>query len=278
MYIAVILGSIYYVNFGFHPVLVPVIALIAAKPFTGGARQGLVECAVMVILPFFITRRETNYRRKKLTDKINKKRKVIMILAGTAMVALLLFVSNQRSNYAVNTSFNNYASPVFLPVIKRVPGLYQIYSYFCSPLGVLNEFLKDPTFNFGANTLMPFYNILNRLGLNIPVQRYQPFYYIPIHINVGTAVRELIEDYSVVGFVIILFSGYCVGSSYKKYQTTKSTRSLFVLSFLYFLAVMSWFVWFLRDANLIIALFFGCIICDRIDKYEIVKENDEAFQ
>lgn len=274
--ISVLLSSIYFVKYGFNPVMIPVVIIIALKPFTGGARQSLVQYIVLFGMPFIVTWADMKNRRRNRQINKGKKTKILIIIGIVAMIGLLVFVSNQRSAYVVNSSFHNYATPGFEKVIERVPGLYQLYSYFASPVGVLNEFLKAPDFRFGANTLFPIYNVLNRIGFNIPVQRYQPFYRIPIPINVGTAVRELIEDYSVFGIVLVFFSGYCVGTSYKKYKYKGTVKSLFVVCFMYFLAFMSWYMWFLRDANLILALIIGCILCDRIDSYEIIDNEDST--
>ena len=274
LFIAVILAGIYFTKYGFHPVMIPLLIIVGLKPFASGARQSLVQCIVMLAMPFVLCWKEMKDRRNvKKTKKSRKSRKKTIILIAVAVIALagiLVFISNQRSAYVVNGSFHNYASPGFERVVERVPGVYQLYSYFVSPLGVLNEFLKAPDFNFGANSLFPFYNILNKFGLGIPVQRYQKFYTIPISINVGSAVRELIEDYSIFGFAVIALCGFVVGRSFKKFIQKGTVRSLFTTCFLFFLTCMSWYMWFLRDANLILALVIGCFCCDHIDKYYVV--------
>ncbi len=274
LFIAVIITGMYFTRYGFHPVMIPLFILIVLRPFTGGARQALVQFIVMLAMPFVLAWKEMRARKRAIRKSRKKTRRTIILIAAAVILlgGLLVFVSNQRSAYVVNSSFHNYASPGFEKVIEKIPGVYQLYSYYVSPLGVLNEFLKSPDFNFGANSLFPFYNVLNKFGFGIPVQRYQKFYLIPISINVGTAVRELIEDYSVAAFLMIALCGFAVGSAYKKYALNKSVRSTFVLSFMFFLACMSWYMWFLRDANLIIALIFGCFICDRIDNCFISDE------
>ena len=49
-------------------------------------------------------------------------------------------------------------SPLMIKLMDISPSIYKNYVYITSPLGVLNEFLKDPTFNFGGHTFLTIYN------------------------------------------------------------------------------------------------------------------------
>lgn len=272
IYISIFVGIFYFIDYGFHPVLIIPILLTCLKPFTGGARQGLVGILVMIVIAFLLNKKE----KVKVKDKKEKnvKRKFLLIITIVSMFGLLIFISNQRSQYAVSSSFNTYASPKFKKIINKVPAAYQMYTYFTSPLGVLNEYLKEEPFSFGKNTLFPIYNVLNKIGFGIPVERYQTFYFIPMRSNVGTAIRELIEDYTLIIAIIFIFlDGIIVGNSYKRMKDNNSYKNRYMVSFLFFLVSMSWFMWFLRDANIILAMIGGYIIFNELDKYKIVENT-----
>lgn len=262
LYIAILLAGIYFAQYGFEWFISLPILLSVLNSFVSGARQGIIQAILLFIIPIIL--------RKKNVIKKNKRTILISIVIVAFFAFLLIFLSGQRGSYIFsNSKYFSYMSPTFSQIVRRFPGLYQVYTYCTSPVGVLNEFLKDPIFSFGKNSLFPLYNLINKFGFDIPTERYQQFYNIPIRENVGTLIRELIEDYSIFALFLIFICGIFVGHSFKKYNKQPSIRNTFVLVFLYYLACMSWFVWFLRDSNLIISLIAGIIICNRIDRINI---------
>lgn len=262
LYVASILSCIYFARFGLNATLCLPIVVLAMRPFVSGGRQSLLEVLVILIVTISSL---SNVDRDSANMGKGPRTFALLIAMLSALGGLLLFVSGQRSRWTLFA--DNYASPAFAQLINRVPGLYQIYEYCTAPVGVLNAFLSHPEYSFGANTLMPVFNLANKFGLGIRVNRFQRFYYIPIRTNVGTAVRELIEDYGIlVAFIFIFLCGWLLGRAYSNCRQNPSITAQFVSSFGLFLGALSWFSWMLRDANLIIAGIVGWIVCRRLEK------------
>lgn len=271
LYIAIILAGIYVAKYGLTILVLLPIAGAIIQTFSYGTRQGLLEVILLFIIPV-ISSKFIKLQRKDKINQQKKKGKFGYVLLVISIVCFFIFVTNQRSSY-VNSSVysgSKYLSERFRAIVAKHPSLFQLYTYFTSPIGVLNEYLKKPTYSFGANTLFPFYNLFNKFGINIEVQRYQDFYNIPIHVNVGTVLRELIQDYTIVPAMVIVFIlGISVGLSYVKYTDNQNIKNTFRYSMLTMLILLSVFMWFLRDANLIIALVVGLIVSERLDSYII---------
>lgn len=268
VFIAITLAGIYYYKYGFEKFIIFPILSICIQPFTNGGRQFLVEGIILFLLPSIIGGKA----QKKLSISV----KIVLSLFTIAMLLLLLSISNQRSAYVSDISYTTFASPLLSKVMGIMPGIYQVYTYFSSPVGVLNAFLNTPSFSFGINSLFPIYGFLNLFGANIPVQRYQQFYFVPIQANVGTAVKELIEDYHLFfAFFVIFICGLIVGKSFKNFENKNNFENLYILSLLYMLVFFSSFSWMLRDANLIIALILGMIICKYLDSFNVEIGNHE---
>lgn len=180
----------------------------------------------------------------------------------------MFFVTGQRISYISEWNVQTYATSEFQIVVDKIPALYQIYTYFSSPVGVLNAYLNNPSYSFGGNTLLPLYNLLGHFNPALTGVRYQEFYDIPIHVNVGTMIREFIQDYHYFGASIFLtLFGLVSGNVYKRYLVKKDISSIYLNSISLMVIFMSFFVWMYRDANLWIAVFVGNWICHRIQKY-----------
>lgn len=261
VFIAITLSGIFISKYGFKKFIFFPIVAICIQPFTNGGRQFLIEGIILLVLPIIL-------EKKRITKKNNLMNFVLILL----MIVFLAIISNQRSSYVSDPSFSSYASSGFTKVMVWIPGIYQLYTYFSSPVGVLNAFLMSPTYSFGTNSLFPFYGLLNLFGASIPVERYQKFYNIPIQENAGTAVKELIEDYHLFfALIIILICGFIIGIATRNYYRSRhSIQKLYMISMSYMIVFFSFYFWILRDANLIIALIIGSIITHYLDSYLIV--------
>lgn len=158
------------------------------QPILGGTKQVIIEGAILIGFSIYLSLQRN--------IKINKPLFIVgMLLVG----CMLFFVTDQRVSYINDWSVQTYATPEFQNIIDRIPALYQIYTYFSSPVGVLNLYLDNPNYSFGGNTLLPFYNLLGHFDPALTGVRYQEFYSIPIHVNVGSMIREFIQDYHYLG-------------------------------------------------------------------------------
>lgn len=235
--------------------MIPLIVLLA-QPILGGTKQVIIEGAILIAFSVLLS--------KHRNFKINK---LFLIMSTLLIVSMIFFVTSQRINYISEWSVQTYATPGFQAVIDEVPALYQIYTYFSSPVGVLNAYLMNPNYSFGGNTLLPLYNLLGHFDPDLAGVRFQEFYSIPIHVNVGTMFREFIQDYHYIGAASFLaVYGGISGNLYRRYLVLEDMSSIFLNSMFLMATFMSFFMWMFRDANLLIALFVGNWICSRIQR------------
>lgn len=253
---AVTLEGIYFSNYGFKKILLIPLIVLLAQPILGGTKQVIIEGAILIAFSVLLS--------KHRNFKINK---LFLIMSTLLIVSMIFFVTSQRINYISEWSVQTYATPGFQAVIDEVPALYQIYTYFSSPVGVLNAYLMNPNYSFGGNTLLPLYNLLGHFDPDLAGVRFQEFYSIPIHVNVGTMFREFIQDYHYIGAASFLaVYGGISGNLYRRYLVLEDMSSIFLNSMFLMATFMSFFTWMFRDANLLIALFVGNWICSRIQR------------
>lgn len=253
---AVTLAGIYFSNYGFKKILLIPLIVLLAQPILGGTKQVIIEGAILIAFSVLLS--------KHRNFKINK---LFLIMSTLLVVSMIFFVTSQRINYISEWSVQTYATPGFQAVIDEVPALYQIYTYFSSPVGVLNAYLMNPNYSFGGNTLLPLYNLLGHFDPDLAGVRFQEFYSIPIHVNVGTMFREFIQDYHYIGAASFLaVYGGISGNLYRRYLVLEDMSSIFLNSMFLMATFMSFFMWMFRDANLLIALLVGNWICSRIQR------------
>src|SRR5699024_2450783 len=147
-------------------IVVPIILYLASALVTGG-RLSIVMLGFYVALPYVINNAASNKKEIKRTS--NKK--------GFLVIALLLVVNHVfiilTENRSVWIEVNPYMNDLMIKLTSINPAIYKNYTYLSSPIGVLNELLKDYEISFGSNTLLPLYSVLEKLGFNVPVEKYQ---------------------------------------------------------------------------------------------------------
>ena len=183
---------------------------------------------------------------------------------GVAIFAVMIIVISIQRNAGQNLT---YATPAFEKIFGNNLLVYKTMTYIAGPIGVLNEYLKTSELHFGQNTFLTVFNLLNKLGIGERVEQYQEWFYTPLPCNVGTFIRELIEDFTVVGAAIsVLIFGYATSRSYMNAKKDYNTRSKVMWAILSLVLLLSFFDWKLRSSNIWIALLFGFIICSQIDR------------
>lgn len=85
--------------------------------------------------------------------------------------------------------------------------LFSLYWYLASPLAAFNDFLStfDGHYHLGEYTLFPFYKWLHRLDLVAAPQIsfYGEMTYLPFMTNVYTYLRNLYEDFGLIGVAVV---------------------------------------------------------------------------
>ena len=246
-----VLAGIYFINYGFRWfVMLPIIlAMISILP--SGSRGGLILTVFFFMMPILLMKEEA----KAIFAK--EKKKIIMIVLAVLMLFITLTISR---TVKLDPNIYKYMSDAMLPVAVAVPSVFKLYQYFASPIGVLNSFLNDPSYSFGGNTFGPIYNMLNKFGANIEYSRYQAFFDVPIRTNVGTWIRELIQDFDVVGMIIVMaVFCVCVGFFEKRALLYKQRDDILLSSVLDTILIMSFFVWYFREGTMMVII-LTCII------------------
>ncbi|WP_077358728.1 O-antigen polymerase [Virgibacillus halodenitrificans] len=252
---ALILSGIYFKKFGSNKILLLPIILLVLGGLKSGGRLSFLVGTFMLLAPILIS----NFKREKKYNHVSKKK--IQNLKIVISVSLIMFVlwkiTESRTSWVTT---NSYMSPVMVQLVEFNPSIYKIYTYLSNPIGVLNVFLTNPSFNFGGHTFSPIYNLLNKFGAQIPVNRYQEWLSTPISGNVGSYIRELTEDFTLpIAMLVTLFLGFILSYNYTQYLKYKNYLNLVWATTLLFVVFFSFFMWHLRMADTWIALLVGSI-------------------
>ncbi|GLI19869.1 hypothetical protein TSYNTROPHJE_16820 [Tepidanaerobacter syntrophicus] len=273
VYPALIYSGVYFTNFGFNKIILLPILLSVLGELKSGGRFGFVFGAFLLLIPLIFKRGRMKNKiimKPKAKNKISQNVKII--LSASIIIIVFFIVTKNRSTWI---TYNPYMSPLMIKLVEVSPSIYKNYSYFASPLGVLNEFLKNPTFNFGGHTFLTIYNFLNKLGADIPVNQYQTFYYVPVSCNVGTYIRELVEDFTIpLAFVVTFATGFIFSYNYSLFRKKESYVNLIWASTFAFVIFFSFYMWQLRSSSMWITLVAGTIsgyILDRNSRMRLKK-------
>ena len=259
LFIALPLCGIYLKKFGFSFFAIPTFVLVFLNALNSGGRAGIVFSMILFASAYYITDMNVPKTKKPMT----RKRKILMYIGVAILVAMIVVISIQRNAGQRLT----YATPAFIKIFGNNLLVYKSITYISGPVGVLNEYLKTSEFHFGQNTFLTVFNLLNRLGIGERIEQYQEWFYTPLPCNVGTFIRELIEDFTVVGAALcVLIFGYVSSRSYMNAKEYNRTRSKVMWAIISLVLLLSFFDWKLRSSNIWIAFLFGFIFCSKIDK------------
>ena len=222
-----------------------------------GSRGGLILSVFFFVLPQCLKRKQTI--RPQLSKKQQKKKRKRIVLLVVAIVLLFVVLTVSRC-VQLDPNIYHYMSENMYSIARVAPAVFKLYQYFASPIGVLNAYLQHPDFYFGGNTFGPLYNMINKLGGGLQYSRYQKFYDIPIRTNVGTWIRELCEDFGLIGmFLVVLLFSMLVGFFERRTVKYQNRDDIIMASVLGTIFVMSFFVWYIREGTMQVIL-LACII------------------
>jgi hypothetical protein len=253
-HLAVILSGIYIRRFGLKLFLVIPFLLLILNSLPSGGRSDLSLGLLYLIFPILISPTKIRF---------NKKQKFGIGIILTLLIFVFLTITSNKSGWHVVTED---MSPMMVTLVEYNPSIYKIYLYVSSPIGVLNSFLVNPSYSFGINSFGFIISILNKFGAELSYERYQAFYQIPVSVNVGTYIREIIQDFSYLGILIILAYGFLFGKLYYSFTINQSFFSEIMVIVLSVIIFMSFFVWFFRETFFWITIFFTPFITIYLDK------------
>ncbi|MCF0125034.1 MAG: oligosaccharide repeat unit polymerase, partial [Clostridia bacterium] len=246
---------------GFSIFVVIGLFFACANSLTSGGRAGVIFSLILFYSAYKCsTPTFDSLKRLSLT---NGKKTAVVIICVVALVSMVVAVSQQRSA-GVGL---DYATEEYTEIFGENVPLYKGLVYLASPVAVLNEYLQDCDFEFGKNTFVSLYNILAKFGVCQKVSPYQSYYSTPSSCNVGTWVRELVEDFTLPGaiFLVSLF-GFLSSTFYYNAHGSPNVTYKVVWSIFSLVITLSFFDWKFRTSNLWIALFLGIIIGCYIDR------------
>lgn len=275
VYPALIYSGVYFEKFGFKKFILLPIILIVLGEIKGAGRLGFVSGAFLLLIPIiFKKNKKVRKNGNKLKIKGKKMQNVKLVFSVSILIIAFVVITKNRSTWI---SYNPYMSPLMAKLVDYNPSIYKNYTYITAPLGVLNEFLKDPTFSFGGHTFLTIYNFLNKFGADISVSQYQTFYNVPISCNVGTYIRELVEDFTIPLAIMVTFlTGLIFSHNYSKFRNKGLFVNLIWASTFAFVMFFSFFTWHFRSSSMWITLVVGSIsgrILDR--KYKVILKSGE---
>lgn len=261
LFIALPLLGAYMKKNGFTILVVVGLALACANSLTSGGRAGIIFSLILFYSGYKCTK--SSLRDSLKVSVSSGKKSLIIVLCVVALTSMIVAVSQQRSagiglDYATDQYVDTFG--------ENVP-LYKGLVYFASPVGVLNEYLETCDFDFGKNTFLTFYNIFSKFGLCSKVDPYQSYYLTPSSCNVGTWIREIIEDFT-LPFAIIFVAAFGFLSSMIFYRANGKSALTYkmVWSVFSLVIILSFFDWKFRTSNLWIALIIGSLLCQYIDR------------
>ncbi len=264
MFIALPLLGCYLKKYGFHFIVVPCVALVCANSLISGGRAGIIFSLLLFLAGYFCMD----------GGGMNPKgKKIFLVLSTLALVLMIIFISQERT---LGVSLT-YATDSYIKIFGTDLTIYRGLVYIAGPIGALNEYLKTCDFNFGQNTFLTIYNILAKIGLCDRINQYQEYFVTPVTCNVGTWVREIIEDFTLFGAVIFIpVFGFLSSFFYFAAKEKKCLADKIVWSAFAMVIILSFFDWKFRASNIWIAVFFGYMIGSYIDKKSFVFSKKEG--
>lgn len=259
IFISLIYTSIYIKRYGIKKFFIIPIVLTILNAISFGGRNNIIIAAICFIIPYIL-----EVTDKKERKKWSFKNKVYLSAFILLFIVFFIFINNTRAS---TTTISPYISPQMSKIVERNHSFYKIYAYTTSPLGVLNAYLENPFYSFGANTFLPLYKQLVKVGINVPLLWSLPFYYIPISSNVGTYIMELIIDFHIPGALIaMIIFGSISGFIFKKSLYTRKLTVRVTNTIIMLCIILSFFMWYMRSINIWIVLIFGIIFGVYVDK------------
>ena len=208
---------------------------------------------------------------KKLLFKSSNKRNYKLIFS--IIFTIVLFVVSITAVKNLRGTTDSFSGKT-----KSIKALDQgsfisssIYLYASGHLGVLNGFLyheKEPV-RWGENTFLFAYNFLNKFNIVDKPIAYPRGYYVPMWINTGTFMKELIADFGIGGELLFLYLlGLFISLFWYKSLERKNIFSFIFLIYLSLIIALSFLSIATRLTVWIFSLSFLIIVFSIIKQFK----------
>jgi oligosaccharide repeat unit polymerase len=226
-------------------------------------RADILVAAILFTSTYLLTPKQKDMSIKSNRSKVRK-------LALLFVVSIIVFGGSEfiRSTRHVKEGISG--SSKTLQKLNSASFITpSIYLYLSSDYGVLNQYIKHGGENtpFGGNTFLPVYRILEKLGVDVHANVYQPWYKTPVKTNTGTYLRELHGDFGVIGlFAIPYIIGLLTSVFWFRVKDYGRISDLSVVAFFYGIIGMSFFVMVTRLGSYFFFIFVSILIGRYLDK------------
>lgn len=264
IFITLPLLGCYLKRFGFHIIVIPCVLLACADGLISGGRAGIVFAFLLFLAGYMCM--------DKGYELSSRGRALFLVTCLVIFVLMIFFVSQERADGMKMA----YATDLYTDLFGYNVTLFKGLIYVAGPIGTLNEYLRECDFYFGKNSFLTIYNVLARLGLMEPINHYQEFFSTPIECNVGTWVREIIQDFTLFGAIFFIpFFGVLSSYVYSRALMRKTITMKVIWSIFATVLALSFFDWRFRSASMWIAVLFGVLIGKFIDRKSFEITEDE---
>lgn len=161
---------------------------------------------------------------------------------------------------------------------NRLRGLaFHFYWYIASPLAAFNEFVTTFTgdHHWGSNTLFPLYKWFYRLHLvpDAEVTIYGQRAFLPYMANVFTYLRNLYEDFGILGVAVVPYLlGWAISAVRERARRHFGFLNLYVVLFVFIF--FSFYSYFLISNQVYLQVLFGFVLF----RYRIDPDGATAYK
>lgn len=258
-FISLVLSGIYISKYRFRSFLIWPMVLAFAGQITNGSRGSLMSGIFLFLASVILF---------GVSIKVNKKKMYGIALGG---IAGFLLITYFRGVAGINAM--PYASDFLKGISGKSAVLYRVISYIANPVGVLNEYLKDPVYGYwGESTFRVFNNLFSSMGMDIEFREVIDIgiYNTPIQSNVGTYIGELIKDFKLPGALFVCFLlGLFFSYSHIRYKKNGSIFHGILVTSYFYVVCLSFFAWYVRLVIFWYVVLFGGFLGFVIDKIKL---------
>lgn len=269
-YVAIFYSGIYTAYKGRFSFLtfLPFIGITIKEMSTIG-RAGILIALLEFLITFFLY-------RNLLTDDLIQRFRFSKKNAIFAFTILAIFFIATTSLIRISRgSFENYvgASKELNQFKENIILTPSVYLYLSSHVGVLSKYSgsEGEDTEFGQNTFLTFYHILNKFNVVKRDSDYQKGYFIPMWTNTGTFIRELHADFGIIGvFLVPYLIGILITWLWFKFYRDKNLIVFAFLVYLFLIIGFSFFIMITRSSYWSISLLLIVLSIPLIEKIAMI--------